>query len=640
MRNESQNSDNDDQYSVVKSNSNAFPSIREFNPNDADGAPLRKRMKKTFGDPGTTNVPPPTVIVDLVQHYHEAAPVESYDDAAPIQQSNFQQEDDMYSVDVGESYGGYIPTPITDTDNGEDANYKSERTEEEKIQDLLNDPNDFLQKVSENLQTWQRGCHIEQINVETEYVEEEPPLLEFHGEAMPSEDDDEDLFDRAAGIKKKKDKNAVVIPEEEAAPLNDAIELDYYNADLNIKGALNDKWLIDTDNSDGFALAWGGVRSNYGIKYDRSLPNFCKKYCFQVKMVEHLQIKHVPFEERDPYDLLLGWSLEDKSHIVGSFHGSYGFSSRELRSSNRIFSEYGESFGIGDVVTTVLDISRGQISYYKNEKFLGVAFDSTIYKEGDVIFAHIAIKNCKVKVNFGHGSQEDFPVEYIPNGASLISSIGCIQEMVRGREPLANKSDCTVLMTVGLPGAGKTTWVKQYLRDHPEEHWVLISAENLLEKMRVDGIERKRVNNGRWDMVMGLTGKAIYKSIGLACRRKHNYIIDGSHVSKEARKRKFLPFQDFLRKCIVIIPPDEELLHRQMKQAKHDTPQMPAEAMLELKATFAMPSLEDEPVEDILFVEPEMASHAIKIIERYNKEGEPWLAQKHKQKRMKYTNSH
>lgn len=38
---------------------------------------------------------------------------------------------------------------------------------------------------------------------------------------------------------------------------------------------------------------------------------------------------------------------------------------------------------------------------------------------------------------------------------------------------------------VGLPGAGKTAWVRRYLRDHPDEHWTVISADKVLGAMNV-----------------------------------------------------------------------------------------------------------------------------------------------------------
>lgn len=38
---------------------------------------------------------------------------------------------------------------------------------------------------------------------------------------------------------------------------------------------------------------------------------------------------------------------------------------------------------------------------------------------------------------------------------------------------------------VGLPGVGKSTWVRQYIRDHPEEKWDVINAEAVMAAMKV-----------------------------------------------------------------------------------------------------------------------------------------------------------
>lgn len=46
-------------------------------------------------------------------------------------------------------------------------------------------------------------------------------------------------------------------------------------------------------------------------------------------------------------------------------------------------------------------------------------------------------------------------------------------------------------------------------------------------------------------MIMGLTAKAMNRSLHLACRRRRNYIIDQTNVSKEARRRKLSQFKDF-----------------------------------------------------------------------------------------------
>ncbi|VDM15742.1 unnamed protein product [Wuchereria bancrofti] len=126
---------------------------------------------------------------------------------------------------------------------------------------------------------------------------------------------------------------------------------------------------------------------------------------------------------------------------------------------------------------------------------------------------------------------------------------------------------------------------------------------------------------------MGLIAKALNRSLHLACRRRRNYIIDQTNVSKEARRRKLSQFKDFQRKCVVIIPSEEEMIVRQMKQSRMDgAGPIPVEAMLELKAMLSIPNVELEPIEDVFFVEPplERIGDAIDLVLRFNEEARPW----------------
>lgn len=53
-------------------------------------------------------------------------------------------------------------------------------------------------------------------------------------------------------------------------------------------------------------------------------------------------------------------------------------------------------------------------------------------------------------------------------------------------------------MMVGLPGVGKSTWVRQYLRDHPHEQWTLLSTDIIISAMKVNGIARSKVHQVRF----------------------------------------------------------------------------------------------------------------------------------------------
>lgn len=84
---------------------------------------------------------------------------------------------------------------------------------------------------------------------------------------------------------------------------------------------------------------------------------------------------------------------------------------------------------------------------------------------------------------------------------------------------------------------------------------------------------------------MGLAAKASLRSLQLMCRRRHNYIIDQTNLSREKRKQKLALFQDFVRKCVVLIPSAEDYEHRQTRQARDDrnSEQVTPEALLHLK---------------------------------------------------------
>lgn len=94
-----------------------------------------------------------------------------------------------------------------------------------------------------------------------------------------------------------------------------------------------------------------------------------------------------------------------------------------------------------------------------------------------------------------------------------------------------------------------------------------------------------------------------------------------SNTSREVRKKRLQLFEEFRRKCVVIIPSDEEMLDRQARQARHDgTAMMPPEAMLEMKAQLSIPAPDQEPLEEVYFIEPPIhrIQDAIDIVARFD----------------------
>ncbi|KAJ1358949.1 hypothetical protein KIN20_017534 [Parelaphostrongylus tenuis] len=521
--------------------------------------------------------------------------------------------------------------------------------EEKPDPQLFGNTRHLLQRASVVLQGLreEKGNQYIQIPYDDDYEEEIciQPIDSFHGEPVP---DDDELFEVAAGLKPKRKEEVIV--EERIPESTEKFEIDFYNGDLHLKGSATDDWVIDPDNQDGLALMWGGVKSTYGIlpPYRQGENSVTKEtsigsVVFQIKIIELLPTKHLPFDELDPNDVRVGFSLRSAPLVLGEYPGSYCYTSLGKRAENNIFTDYGDSFGIGDIITAQMDLENGVITFWKNLENMGTAFTNITIPEGEAVYPHICVKNCLVAVNFGAfpGGEEEWKnrpewifANSLPRSQTELAPL-----------PPESKSDCTVLMMVGLPSVGKTTWVRRYIREHPNENWTLISADTILAAMKVNGVSRNSSHIGRWDMVLGLVGKARNRLLALAARRRRNYILDFTNCDPDTRKKRLALFEGFFRQCVTIVPSDEVMQQRHARHLRQNrgegTAAVPIETFLELKAVMEMPVV-SEFLESVIYVDPAMedAQIAIDRIAKFNEEGRPWYSSKYNKKRGLWSGSY
>merc|ERR1719225_773485 len=160
---------------------------------------------------------------------------------------------------------------------------------------------------------------------------------------------------------------------------------------------------------------------------------------------------------------------------------------------------------------------------------------------------------------------------------------------------------------IGLPAAGKTTWVEKHVADNPDKQYNVISTTTMINKMTVNGEPRKKHHTGKWELVVQKATRSLQEMLRAASQRRRNVIIDQTNVYGNAQKRKSRPFEGFKRRAVVLVPSDDDYKARCKAQEDAGCKDIPEDAIMEMKANFALPEEDKEAVVptfvEITFVE-------------------------------------
>uniref|UniRef100_A0A8C7U6P2 SAP domain-containing protein n=1 Tax=Oncorhynchus mykiss TaxID=8022 RepID=A0A8C7U6P2_ONCMY len=399
--------------------------------------------------------------------------------------------------------------------------------------------------------------------------------------------------------------------EEEEEDFDDTlVAIDTYNCDLHFKVS-RDRYSGYPLTIEGFAYLWSGARASYGVNKGQ--------VCFEMKINEEISVKHLPSSEPDPHVVRIGWSLDTCNTQLGEEHFSYGYGGTGKKSSNCKFEDYGEKFSENDVLGCYIDFDSGEeveMAFSKNGKWLDVAFRvSREELAKQPLFPHVLVKNCAIEFNFGQKEEPFFP---LPEGYTFIQNVP-LENRIRGTVGPATKADCELLMMVGLPASGKTTWASKHATEHPAKKYNILGTNAIMEKMKVMGLRRQKNYAGRWDVLIQQATQCLNRLIQIAARKKRNYILDQTNVYGSAQRRKMRPFEGFQRKAIVICPTDEDLKERTLKRTDEEGKDVPDHAVLEMKANFVLPEA-GEFLDNVTFIELQK-EEADTLVKQYNEEG-------------------
>lgn len=373
-------------------------------------------------------------------------------------------------------------------------------------------------------------------------------------------------------------------PEDESV-----IILDRFNSDLHFNIA-SDGLGGCGRSSGGFAYLWAGARATWGVKGGR--------YGFECTVEENVEVD-LPEKEENPHVCRVGFSKDGTTMNLGEASQSYGFGGTSKAITNSVFVDYGESFGPGDVIGCFVDF-EGElktISFSKNGTVFGTAFvlsDDAL--KGVALFPHVMTKNIRVTVNFGGKAFAFDP----PEGYSPIQQADK-DHLVQAKTGPKSKEECEVIMMVGLPSAGKTTWALKHHSTHSEKRYTFLGTKYIMDKMRVSGLGR-RGSHERMEKLNKQAKEILGHLIVLASRQPRNYIIDQDNVYNTTRRKKMSLFEGFKKKACACIVSAEE--RRRRERRREDNSEVPLHVLRNMQAHFSIPKEgEGEIFDEVIFGE-------------------------------------
>ncbi len=340
--------------------------------------------------------------------------------------------------------------------------------------------------------------------------------------------------------------------------------------------------------------------------------------CYEVLVQDKLEV-HMPDTETKPHVMRVGWSVDCSPLAVGEAPLSYGYGGTGRSSYNNKFLHYGEPYSTDDVITCYIDLDAvpKTIFFAKNGKYLDVAFRLGPEADGKVFYPHISMKNMKFVANFG-GFNPYFPT---------IQGFYFIQHLppqMLSLPPAAprDRQECEVLMMVGLPSSGKTTWLEKYVKDHPERKYNVLGTNDILVKMKVMGLGRKRNYHGRWDALIKQATGILNEMLKVAKHKNRNYILDQTNVYPNARRRKMGNFKGYHRIAVVLVNENSVLMQRNAEVVRRHGKVVPESAFKEMKANFTLP-VQGEIFDEVWYVE-ENEERSQHLVREFNEEGRNW----------------
>lgn len=234
---------------------------------------------------------------------------------------------------------------------------------------------------------------------------------------------------------------------------------------------------------------WHGCRANKGVSGSG-------KYFFEAAVTDEGLCR-------------VGWSTSQAALDLGTDRFGYGFGGTGKKSNAKQFDNYGEAFGMHDVIGCLLDLVKGEVRFTKNGTDLGVAFTLNAQQKSQTYYPAVVLKNAEMGFNFGaqpfkHPPPNDYvAVSSIPKESVKHNPVNSSQSQTNESDKPVNNAPQAIIIEPSRELAEQTynqiQKFKTHLKDPVIRELLVIGGINVKDQIAV-------LNSGV-DIVVGTPGR-------------------------------------------------------------------------------------------------------------------------------------